>query len=421
MKKRILSITAQKPNSTGSGVYLTELVKAWAKEGHEQAVIAGVEATDTVTLPEGCAFYPVYFKSEELPFPVVGMSDVMPYDNTRYCDLTRDMQQQFCEAFSRRVKAAIREFCPDLILCHHLYLVTALTVECVEQLCLEGMDSIPVYGLCHSTCLRQFQKNELRKEFIRDKICSLSGCFALHSGQKQEIVDIFGIPEEKVEILGAGYNEELFFTPDDIPVWSSDHRPVRLCFAGKVSQAKGVGSLLRSVSDLAKEQPVKLFLAGGNGDEKELNDLEKQADIYRRQGAGDLEIRFVGKLAQEELAGLYRSCDIFVLPSFYEGLPLTLIEAMACGCLAVAADWTGVPDWIGQRLPEAEISYVRLPRMEKPGVPAAEGLPDYEARLTQALRDQIGNWKAGAKQTDVTGLSWRKIGESILVHAEREC
>ena len=38
---RILSVTAQKPCSTGSGVYLTEVVKALAKEGHTQTVLAG--------------------------------------------------------------------------------------------------------------------------------------------------------------------------------------------------------------------------------------------------------------------------------------------------------------------------------------------------------------------------------------------
>ena len=49
---RILSITAQKPNSTGSGVYLTELVKEYALMGHEQAVIAGVYQEDLTELPE---------------------------------------------------------------------------------------------------------------------------------------------------------------------------------------------------------------------------------------------------------------------------------------------------------------------------------------------------------------------------------
>lgn len=413
MGKRILSITAQKPNSTGSGVYLTELVKAWAKEGHRQAVIAGIEPTDEVQLPEGCSFYPVYFDTEKVPFPVVGMSDVMPYDHTRYCDLTQRMQQQFCEAFAECIRQAVMEFQPDLILCHHLYLITALTVDCVQKLCREGYGKVPVYGLCHSTCLRQFQKNRLRKEFIREKICSLDGCFALHGGQRKEIVDIFGIPEQKVEILGAGYNEEIFFQETRL---EEQHRtqPVRLCFAGKVSQAKGVESLLRSVAKLAEEYPVTLSLAGGNGDKEELERLHALAEGMRKESGEKLTIRFTGKLSQKELAALYRASDIFVLPSFYEGLPLTLIEAMACGCLAVAADWIGVPEWIEHCLPEAKIEFVKLPEMSMPGVPVQSELPDYEERLTQALLTQIRNRKNGEIQADVTSLTWGRIAQNIL-------
>ena len=72
---RILSITAQKPHSTGSGVYLTETVRGFKELGHTQAVIAGVTREDSVKLPEGVGFYPVYYNSPELPFPVCGMSD----------------------------------------------------------------------------------------------------------------------------------------------------------------------------------------------------------------------------------------------------------------------------------------------------------------------------------------------------------
>ena len=53
-----LSITAQKPNSTGSGVYLTELVKEYALLSHEQAVVAGVYREDEVELPDGGGFLP---------------------------------------------------------------------------------------------------------------------------------------------------------------------------------------------------------------------------------------------------------------------------------------------------------------------------------------------------------------------------
>ena len=48
----ILSITAQKPNSTGSGIYLTELVKEFKRKGHFQAVVAGVYREERVELPD---------------------------------------------------------------------------------------------------------------------------------------------------------------------------------------------------------------------------------------------------------------------------------------------------------------------------------------------------------------------------------
>ena len=52
---RILSISAQKPSSTGSGVYLTEIVKELAMMGHEQAVVAGVYKEDDVV--DGVLFF----------------------------------------------------------------------------------------------------------------------------------------------------------------------------------------------------------------------------------------------------------------------------------------------------------------------------------------------------------------------------
>ena len=166
---RILSITAQKPSSTGSGVYLTELVKELAVKGHEQAVVAGVYEKDEVELPEGVGFYPVYFAEDvqdegfcegepdagfgevhaDIPFPIAGMSDEMPYKSTRYCDMTPEMTGQFKEAFLKAVARAVKELLPDVVLCHHLYLLTALVREAFPEL--------KVYGFCHNTDLRQLK------------------------------------------------------------------------------------------------------------------------------------------------------------------------------------------------------------------------------------------------------------------------
>ena len=118
---RILSVTAQKPCSTGSGVYLTEVVKALAKEGHTQTVLAGIARGEQMDMPDGVKAYPVYFESEGLPYPVVGMSDEMPYISTRYKDMTEDMTVQFRNAFLAVLDEVIEREDPELILCHHLY------------------------------------------------------------------------------------------------------------------------------------------------------------------------------------------------------------------------------------------------------------------------------------------------------------
>ena len=111
---RILSITAQKPSSTGSGDYLTELVKEFARKGHSQAVVAGVYREDQISLPAEVGFYPVYFQTEALPYPIAGMSDEMPYPSTRYCDMTEEMTEAFGKAFLEKVTEAVE----DLSLIH---------------------------------------------------------------------------------------------------------------------------------------------------------------------------------------------------------------------------------------------------------------------------------------------------------------
>ena len=172
---KILSITAQKPHSTGSGVYLTELVQAFHRKGCRQAVLAGICQDDSVCFPDSVSFYPVYYQSEQLPFPICGMSDEMPYKSTRYQDLTPEMTEQFFTAFRASLNRALAEFQPDLILCHHLYLLTALARETtLASSSNESSDFRPkVAGICHGSDLRQFKKNPLARDYIREQIRNL--------------------------------------------------------------------------------------------------------------------------------------------------------------------------------------------------------------------------------------------------------
>ena len=62
---------------------------------------------------EDIKLFPVRFETEKLPFPVVGMSDVMPYQSTRYQDMTDEMLKQWKSAFQKQIDKAINEFQPD--------------------------------------------------------------------------------------------------------------------------------------------------------------------------------------------------------------------------------------------------------------------------------------------------------------------
>lgn len=163
---RILCISAQKPDSTGSGVYLAETVASMAAAGHQVAVIVGIDKDDLPQLAPGVEFFPVRFRTPELPFPVCGMSDVMPYEATRYRDMTPEMVQAFRTAFGQRIRQAVLDFKPDAIICHHLYLACSTACDVFDDLSGENRlpaangqggrgagpkgRPCPIWGVCHS-------------------------------------------------------------------------------------------------------------------------------------------------------------------------------------------------------------------------------------------------------------------------------
>lgn len=393
---RILSVTAQKVDSTGSGVYLTELVKGFAKAGHQQAVICGITWQDSISLPEGVAVYPVYYNTEELPFPICGMSDEMPYESTRYCDLTDEMTDQLFAAFRRSIWEAVESFRPDVILCHHLYFLTALVRQMFPQ--------IPVYGQCHGSDLRQFKKNFWQHALIYSEISRLDGIFALHEEQKQLICQMYGIPEARVTVMGTGYNSDVFHIREDIKE-NTNPEKIRLIFAGKISEKKGVMSLMRALQYLQQPDRYEVYLAGGAGNAEEfekIRHLGLVAPCY---------VEFLGRLNHRQLAEQLNASDIFVLPSFYEGLPLVLIEAMACGLRAVCTDLPGIKPWLNKAIPRNGVLFVRPPEMRNEDEPVEESLPAFEKRLASAIQTVM--FSPEADQTQVQSVSWDALCHRI--------
>ena len=116
--------------------------------------------------------------------------------------MTEEMTAQFSQAFLKVIDQAVRKLQPDVILCHHLYLLTALVRKHYPER--------RVYGFCHNTDLRQMQKTDLEREYITGQIRRLDRIFALHAEQKRTIQDIYDVPKEKIQVIGMGYNSPYF-------------------------------------------------------------------------------------------------------------------------------------------------------------------------------------------------------------------
>lgn len=435
---RILSITAQKPHSTGSGTYLTELVRSWARAGHQQAVVCGIYPDDSIDFPEGVTCYPVFFRDTaaaesasagslfapckadaagsasprlkcDLPYPIVGMSDVMPYTSTRYCDLTPHMISQFESAFIDAVARAVTDIDPDLIVCHHLFLLTALVRK--------HFPDRKIFGISHGSDLRQMVNCEQLGETVKPEIAKLDMALALHEEHKARIMRLTGIDENKISIIGSGYNDKLFnadlrASRDDLAQYADGSPvPVMICYAGKMSDAKGVPELLESFRLLSADPDVPFFeatLAGGCQDSAIQAELDALPD----------NINWIGQIPQTRLADVFRYNDIFVLPSYYEGLPLVLIEAMASGMVPVSTDLPGVRPWIESNVPRHNVRFIPMPEMATVDQPTDRGRVQFKNDLTDTLKELISEIadprRVSGGLPDTSGITWDGVASRIL-------
>ena len=418
---KILSIITQKPSSTGSGIYLTEILKSYQHLGEEQAVICGVTKEDRLPDIPSVDFFPVYYESEELPYPVLGMSDEMPYNSTRYKDLTEEMLEQFERAFSKKLEEVMSVFSPDLILCHHLYLLTALVREKCPQ--------IPIFAFCHNTDLRQMEKHDLEKERIVRNIQKLDKIFTPKEAQRQEVLRLYGVEPEKVINIGIGYNaEELGLPTGDVlsPHGIPRRREIRsasgekyakgeywdLLFAGKLGEKKGVFSLLRSLEALYQKgrKNFRLFMIGDKG-----NQEEKEA-VFALAKTCNYPIYFLGRLDYSDLIPWYEFSDCFLLPSFFDAVPMTVIESLACGNKVVLTALEGLEDFFTENLPTAPIFFVELPPRKNADEIPEEVLPVFEERLEKQIAQCMDS--EYSKMISMGNLSWDGIAEKVLSYLD---
>ena len=119
----------------------------------------------------------------------------------------------------------------------------------------------------------------------------------------------------------------------------TDIRKYEIGFVGRLSKEKGIVNFLKSLEILNGCHNVIII---GDGEEKNsvLNGIQRLKSIFK------LDIKYIGWVENEKLPNYLNKIKILVVPSYKEGLPNIVLEAMACGCVVVATSVGGIPDII---------------------------------------------------------------------------
>jgi glycosyltransferase involved in cell wall biosynthesis len=120
----------------------------------------------------------------------------------------------------------------------------------------------------------------------------------------------------------------------------SDSGPVVL-FVGRLLAAKGIYDLVEAVARLRGQIDCRLCFAGGGRDEGSLIRMIRARGLQRQT-------RLLGYLRGSELAHAYRTADVLALPSYSEGFPTVLAEAMDAGLPIVTTGIRGAVDHLAE-------------------------------------------------------------------------
>jgi len=199
-----------------------------------------------------------------------------------------------------------------------------------------GRRRVPIVATSHghfatTTNLRAYQRLELWLMRRFDAVCIVSA-------EMQPMLAAAGVPTHKVRLIENGIDTQRF-RPDVPPLPRAEFGIAddALVFgsAMRLTEQKNPLGFVAAFARIAAQLPRAVLAIAGNGELRDAT-AARAAEL----GISD-RVHLLG--ARKDLERFYAMLDVFVLPSFYEGLPLALLEAMSAGRRLVATAVGEVP------------------------------------------------------------------------------
>lgn len=187
----------------------------------------------------------------------------------------------------------------------------------------------------------------LEEELILKKANAI---IASTSQEVKNILDLYGVTGENIELIRAGVDERLFKPiekTEAIKETGLDFENTIL-FVGRITKAKGLRILIKALKKLKTEfnKELKLLIVGGDisgvmHSEIESKEKKRIKKLIKELDLSD-DVIFLGPVEREELPYYYSLADVCVVPSLYETFGLVAVEAMACGTPVIASKVGGL-------------------------------------------------------------------------------
>lgn len=192
-------------------------------------------------------------------------------------------------------------------------------------------------------------KGKMKWNLQRLRLKKASAIITDSQSSKKDIIRFAGISESKISVVYLAAGEEfkkLEIKNYELKIKKKYGLPDKFAlYVGDVTWNKNLSALMKAAG-IAK---VPLVLVGKAITEKEFDKTNpwNQDLVKVKNLAGNDNIFTLGFITQEDLVALYNLATVFVMPSFYEGFGLPILEAMSCGCPVVTSKEGSIPEIAG--------------------------------------------------------------------------
>jgi glycosyltransferase involved in cell wall biosynthesis len=168
-------------------------------------------------------------------------------------------------------------------------------------------------------------------DFLMTKVAKQLMVVSANLGE--ELVKYYHVPKEKITLLESSVDTNRFIPNGSKINFGFEEGSIIIGNGGRLSKRKNIDMLINAMMHLPLNYKLILW---GTWDEElkhKMTNLISSKNMWDR-------VKYMGSINYFNVDKYYRSVDLFVLPSSYEGLPKVVMEALACGCKVLASGFT---------------------------------------------------------------------------------